>query len=62
MHFLATPKAMGQVIQIDEVAIRDFLSWMVHSTVKDALNVMLLAADDRLCSTGSYERSLETTV
>ncbi len=35
------PKAMGQVIQIDEARIRDRLGEMVRGTVEEALNAML---------------------
>ena len=51
------PKAMGQVIQIDEARIRDHLGEMVRGTVEEALNAMLDAEADRLCGAGRYERS-----
>lgn len=35
------PKAMGDVIQIDEARIRDHLGEMVRGTVEEALNAML---------------------
>ena len=64
----------GDVIQIDEARIRDPLGEMVRGTVEDALNAMLDAEADRLCSAseycptegrkvtraGSFERALET--
>ncbi len=40
------PKAMGQVIQIDEGRIRDHLGEMVRGTVEEALNAMLDAEAD----------------
>jgi len=51
------PKAMGQVIQIDEARIRDHLGEMVRGTVEEALNAMLDAEADRLCGAGKYERT-----
>ena len=51
------PKAMGQVIQIDEGRIRDHLGEMVRGTVEEALNAMLDAEADRLCGAGRYERT-----
>ncbi len=54
------PKAMGQVIQIDEGRIRDPLGERVRGTVEEALNAMLDAEADRLCGAGRYERSLDT--
>ena len=51
------PKAMGQVIQIDEARIRDHLGEMVRGTVEQALNAMLDAEADRLCGAGKYERT-----
>ena len=47
------PKAMGQVIQIDEARIRDHLGEMVRGTVEEALNAMLDAEADRLCGAGT---------
>ena len=35
------PKAMGQVIQIDEARIKDHLGEMVRGTVEEALNATL---------------------
>ncbi len=68
------PKAMGEVIQVDEARIRDHLGEMVRGTVEEALNAMLDAEADRLCGAdrhehsegrkdtraGSYQRSLAT--
>ena len=51
------PKAMGEVIQIDEARIRDHLGEMVRGTVEEALNAMLDAEADRLCGADRYERS-----
>lgn len=51
------PKAMGQVIQIDEARIKDHLGEMVRGTVEEALNAMLDAEADRLCGAGRYERT-----
>ena len=51
------PKAMGDVIQIDEARIRDHLGEMVRGTVEEALNAMLDAEADRLCGADRYERS-----
>lgn len=51
------PKAMGEVIQIDEARIRDHLGEMVRGTVEEALNSMLDAEADQLCSADRYERS-----
>ena len=48
---------MGQVIQIDEVRIKDHLGEMVRGTVEEALNAMLDAEADRLCGATRYERS-----
>ena len=50
-------KAMGQVIQIDEARIRDYLGAMVRGTVEETLNALLEAEADRLCGAGRYERS-----
>jgi len=50
------PKAMGEVIQIDEARIRDHLGEM-RGTVEEALNAMLDAEADRLCGADRYERS-----
>ena len=47
---------MGQVIQIDEARIRDYLGEMVRGTVEDTLNAMLDAEADQLYGTGSYQR------
>lgn len=47
--------ATGQVIRIDEVRIRDHLGEMVRGTVEEALNAMLEAEADRLCSAIAIE-------
>jgi hypothetical protein len=47
---------MGQVIQIDEVRIRDHLGEMVRGTVEETLNAMLDAEADQLCGASHYER------
>ena len=54
---MSDEKPMGQVIQIDEVRIRDHLGEMVGGTVEETLNAMLDAEADRLCGAGRYERS-----
>ena len=51
------PKAMGQVIRIDEARIKDHLGEMVRVTFEEALNAMLDAEADQLCGAGRYERS-----
>ena len=51
------PKAMEEVIQIDEARIRDHLGEMVRGTVEEALNAMLDAEADQLCGADRYERS-----
>jgi putative transposase len=43
-----TPK--GELIQLNEGAIRDHLGEMVRNTVEDTLNRMLEAEADRLCN------------
>src|SRR3979409_2729732 len=48
---------MSQVIQIDEVRIRDHLGEMVRGTVEETLNALLDAEADRLCGAGRYERN-----
>ena len=48
---------MGQVIQIDEVRIRDHRGEMARGTVEEALNAMLDAEANRLCGAARYERS-----
>ena|SRR5476649_1764504 len=50
-------KPMGQVIQIDEVRIRDHLGEMVRGMVEETLNALLEAEADQLCGAGRYERS-----
>lgn len=50
-----TPK--GELIQLNEGAIRDHLGEMVRSTVEDTLNRMLDAEADRLCNSEKYQRS-----
>ena len=45
-------KPMGQVIQIDEARIRDYLGELVRGTVEETLNAML---DAELCGAGRYE-------
>ena len=52
-----TPKAMDQVIQIDDARIRDHLCEMFRGTVEEALNAMPDAEADCLCGAGRYERS-----
>ena len=54
---MSDEKPMGQVIQIDEVRIRDHLGEMVRGTVEETLNAMLDAEADQLCGAGRYERS-----
>lgn len=50
-----TPK--GELIQLNESAIRDHLGEMVRNTVEDTLNRMLEAEADRLCNSEKYQRS-----
>lgn len=50
-----TPK--GELIQLNEGAIRDHLGEMVRNTVEDTLNRMLEAEADRLCNSEKYQRS-----
>jgi len=50
-----TPK--GELIQLNENAIRDHLGEMVRNTVEDTLNRMLEAEADRLCNSEKYQRS-----
>jgi putative transposase len=54
---MSDEKPMGQVIQIDEARIRDYLGEMVRGTVEETLNAMLDAEADQLCGAGCYERS-----
>ena len=54
---MSDEKPMGQVIQIDEVRIRDHLGEMVRGTVEETLNALLDAEADQLCGAGRYERS-----
>ena len=54
------PKAMGQVIQIDEARIKDHLGEMVRGTVEEALNGMLDAEAGR--SLRAYAAPLGPTV
>ena len=49
-----TPK--GELIQLNESAIRDHLGEMVRNTVEDTLNRMLEAEADRLCNSEKYQR------
>ncbi len=51
----STPK--GELIQLNEGAIRDHLGEMVRNTVEDTLNRMLEAEADRLCNSEKYQRS-----
>ena len=65
------PKAMGEVIQIDEACIREHLGEMVRGTVEGEedqetiqwiffstnMNAMLDAEADLLCGADRYERS-----
>ena len=51
------PRAMGEVIQIDEARIGVDLGEMVRGTVEEALNALLDAEADRLCGADRYERS-----
>jgi hypothetical protein len=44
---MSDEKPMGQVIQIDELRIRDHLGEMVRGTVEETLNAMLDAEADR---------------
>jgi len=48
---------MGQVIQIDEVRIRDHLNEMMRGTIEQAPNALLDAEADRLCGASRYERN-----
>jgi putative transposase len=48
---------VGQVIQIDEVRIKDQLGEMVCGTAEGALNAMLDAEADQPCGAGRYERN-----
>lgn len=51
-------KPMGQVIQIDEGRIKDYLGEMVRGTVEETLKAMLDAEADHLCGTGRHEREI----
>lgn len=53
------PKAMGDVIAINEGLIKDHLNKVVVTTVEETLNGMLDAEADRLCGAKRYERSAE---
>ncbi len=57
MNKQGTSKTIGEVIQIDEARIHDYLVEMVHGSVEDMLNAMFDAEAGRLCGAGKYERS-----
>jgi len=52
-----TVKGLGEVIRIDELAIRSRLSEVVRDTVEETLNAMLDAEAGRLCRARRYERT-----
>jgi transposase-like protein len=47
----------GEIIRLNEGAIRSHLGEMVRSTVEETLNHMLEAEADRLCNAEKYQRS-----
>jgi hypothetical protein len=50
-------KELGQVIQIDDDRVRDYLKNVVRGSVEDTLNAMLDAEAERLCNASLYERT-----
>ena len=52
-------KELGQVIQIDDDRVRDYLKNVVRGTWKDTLNAMLDTEAERLCNASRYERRLK---
>jgi hypothetical protein len=49
-------RPMGQVIQMDEARMRDYLGEMVRATVEEALNAVLDVEADQLCGARRSER------
>src|ERR1035437_7404952 len=49
--------ALGPVVKIDEVRIREHLDVGVRSTVEETLNALLDAEADELCGARKYERT-----
>jgi putative transposase len=47
---------LGQVIQIDDDRVRDYLKNVVRGSVEDTLNAMLDAEAELLCNASRYER------
>jgi hypothetical protein len=50
-------KELGQVIQIDDDRVRDYLKNVVGGSVEDTLNAMLDEEAERLCNASRYERT-----
>jgi putative transposase len=50
-------KELGQVIQIDDDRVRDYLKNVVRGSVEDTLNAMLDTEAERLCNASRYERT-----
>jgi putative transposase len=50
-------KELGQVIQIDDDRVRDYLKNVVRGSVEDTLNAMLDEEAERLCNASRYERT-----
>lgn len=47
---------MGQVIQIDECPVRDYLGGMVRGTMREMWNALVDAKAVRRCGAGRHER------
>jgi hypothetical protein len=52
-----TPRALGNVITIDDERIKNHLDRVVRGSVEETLNALLDAEADRLCNAQRYERT-----